>query len=50
MFVLALNNVENIPLSEDIAIAIGYASFTCVPLTSIQRYRQLADRGWPLDS
>ncbi len=44
---LTLNNTENIPLSENIAVV--HLSFTCIPLTSIRRYRQLADRRRLLD-
>ncbi len=49
-FVLAFNNAKNIPLSENIVLAC--VSFTKVsqphPI-SIWRYRQLAEKGWPLD-
>ncbi len=43
-----LNDVENIPLSKNIIVVC--LSFTRIPTTSIQRYRQLADRDQPLDS
>ncbi len=48
VFILLLNDAENIPLSENIIVVL--VSFTRVSLAYIQRYRQLADRGWPLDS
>ncbi len=48
MFVLALNDTENIPLFEKIIVVC--VSFTNIPPTSNQRYTQLTDKGWPLDS
>ncbi len=44
----ALNDSENIPLSENIVVVC--VSFTHVPPTSIRKYIQLADRGQSLDS
>ncbi len=48
IFIVALNDVEDIPLSKNVVVAC--VSFTCVSPTSIQRYRQLADGGRSLDS
>ncbi len=45
MFVLALNDAENIPLPENTIVV--HVSFTHISRTSIQRYRQLADTSWP---
>ncbi len=47
-FVLIMNNAENIPLSKNIAVVC--VPFTHISPTSIQRYRQLTDRGLPLYS
>ncbi len=47
MFISVLNGAENIPLSKNIVVGV---SFTHVPLVTTLRYRQLTDRGQPLDS
>ncbi len=46
-FVSMLTDAENMPLSENTVVV--YVLYTRISPISIQRYRQLADRGWSLD-
>ncbi len=49
-FTLVLNNVKNIPLSENIVVVcVSITRFLPPTSASIRRYRQLDDKGWSLD-